>query len=76
MTGADLKTIRQSIGLTKQWCAMYLSPSSKIDRWTRWESGELDVPARIADQLAAMDAAVTAQAKFAVVTCPRIAVPT
>ena len=48
MTGAELKTLRESMGLSQQWMASNCpSPSGKgvnLRSYQRWESGDAPVP--------------------------------
>jgi DNA-binding transcriptional regulator YiaG len=38
MTGAELKTLRQSMGLTKPWCARNVAGVA-LRTWIYWEDG-------------------------------------
>lgn len=62
MTGAELKTIRESLGLTARWCAENVGGLAHIRSWQRWESDVVPVPTDVADEISAMDSAMTTQA--------------
>ena len=47
MTSAELKTIRESLGLTVTWCCIQQSVQERT--WRHWESGRNQVPDGVAD---------------------------
>jgi len=49
MTSAELKTIRESLGLTAQWLADRVNVSLRTIRY--WESGKSDIPLDVISQI-------------------------
>lgn len=64
MTSAELKTLRESLGLTAQWLAN--NAGVRLRTLQYWESGRVPVPADVADLLVALDLRYTCAAQQAV----------
>ncbi|MDR2925494.1 MAG: helix-turn-helix domain-containing protein [Azoarcus sp.] len=63
MTGAALKTVRESLGLTAQWVADQAGVRLRTAQY--WEAGRMSVPSDVAAMLSALDEKIDAAARHA-----------
>ncbi|WP_052663825.1 DUF1870 family protein [Psychromicrobium lacuslunae] len=54
MTAAELKVVREYLGLTREWCAEYFDVA--LRQWNRYESSETPIPARIREGMEHIEA--------------------
>ena len=47
MTNAELRTIREGLGLSVAWCALHVGGGVSKRAWNYWESGRKDIPVRV-----------------------------
>jgi superfamily I DNA and RNA helicase len=56
MTPAELKTIRESLGLSMQWCATHVGRVKNVRSWQFWEVGGRSIPADVKARMLELDA--------------------
>ena len=52
MTNAELRTIRDGLGLSVAWCALHVGGGVSTRAWNYWESGRKDIPVRVPNDVA------------------------
>ena len=52
MTNAELRTIREGLGLSVAWCALHVGGGVSKRAWNYWESGRKDIPVRVPNDVA------------------------
>ena len=54
MTNAELRTIREKLGLSVAWCALHLGNGVSKRAWNYWESGRKDITVRVPHDVASV----------------------
>jgi hypothetical protein len=67
MTAAELKTLRESLGLSMQWSATNIGLVKNVRSWQKWELGERSVPGDVGERIKMLDerAAIAARQALA-----------
>lgn len=58
MTPAELKTMRETLDLSGEWCAKHVGGLKSARSWWYWESGTHKVPDDVAARMAALSVAI------------------